>query len=288
MTQLNFDVLRLICSVLTDVSDVLSFSLTCSSLRPVAVRQRLSMRPITLADPKSVRDLYNFVFVDEQARGPQICAITIPVQRTLRDPSKQLVDCLLAVLVSATSLRTLSLYVPGQQSTLFGHPRFLAAVAGMSSLQELSIVSSVDLANHILGSTRSSLKTFRHSDLYKDYERKLLTSGTAPQLASTLEEIDVPLSFLVAAAKSSTSLPAVRSVTLTGVFDLFRLEILLAVFPNLDRTLIVNESIRAYGDDDLVALQRLNREAQKTRGWKGIDQVATSPFMLHALGLTCP
>ncbi len=293
--KLNVDVLRLICDFLADVQTVLAFSLTCSVLRPIAVERRLAMRPITIAGAKSIRDLHDFIFVNVERRAQHIRAITIPVQPVLPDPPEELVDRLLAVLASATRLRALSFYVPDEPSTLFSHPAIPAAISNLTGLQELDLLSSVRVADQILASTHSALKTFRHSDVY-GYEPAddVSLSPLTPHLASTLHEIELPPGFLTAAFRSSTSLPGVRSVTLTAVETLFRLEMLLAVFPHLDRTLVVDDSVYVDDIDRLDALREENRAAHlahkhKARGrWAALDRVATTPLVLYALGLTCP
>ncbi len=138
---------------------MLAFSLTCSVLRPIAVERRLAMRSITIAGAKSIRDLHDFIFIDVERRGQHIRAITIPAQPILPDPSEELVDCLLAVLASATRLRVLSIYVP-EPLTLFSHPGIPTAISNFTGIQELDLLSSVHVANRILGSTHSALKTF--------------------------------------------------------------------------------------------------------------------------------
>ena len=57
--RLNFDTLRLICNSLTNVSDVLSFALTCSTLKNDAFQRRLQMAPIILSNPEAVDKFFN-------------------------------------------------------------------------------------------------------------------------------------------------------------------------------------------------------------------------------------
>lgn len=286
MTQLNLDVLREICGHLTDVSDVLSFSLVCSNLRPVAIKRRLSMRAIIIDGEESLRDLYNFTFVDEKRRGPYIDSIITPMTYDkLSKASDELVSQFVAVLACATRARMLSLHVPPEPWSLFGHPRVLSAASEMTSLQELDVVAPTDVANVLLGSTRSPLKTFRQSDIYQDWQCESLFS-ISPHLTSTLEEIELPFDLLEMAFKSHTSLPTVRSVTLTTVGHPFQLDMVLGVFPNVDRSLVMEDHI--YSHDNLESRREENRNAQKIRRWKALDRVATSPVLLYSLGLTSP
>ena len=46
--ELNEDVLTVVCDFLTDVSDVLAVSLTCSPFRPIAILRLLSIHHIYL------------------------------------------------------------------------------------------------------------------------------------------------------------------------------------------------------------------------------------------------
>ncbi|PIL29571.1 hypothetical protein GSI_08207 [Ganoderma sinense ZZ0214-1] len=295
--QLNLDVLREVCSFLTVVQDVLSFSLTCSALRTIAIERRLTMRPITISHAQSLRDLYHFVFVNKERRGPHLRAIQVevPMNISREDLSEDLADHFLALLASATRLRTLTLYVPGSPLSLFtGHPDVLPAVAQLTSLRELNIAASIEEVVVLLESTRSSLKAFRYQPTYESHKSsdsltESQTISVAPQLATALEEIEAPSDFLMVASRTHASFPAVRSLTLTDPEgdEAFRGKVnpLLRLFPNLDRTLIIDTDIY----DRPAALRAANREAQKKRAWTALDRVAcTNPDVLYALGLTCP
>ncbi|KAI1781967.1 hypothetical protein LXA43DRAFT_1154019 [Ganoderma leucocontextum] len=316
MSRLNLDVLREICGFLTAVRDVLSVSRTCSTLPTVAVERRLSMRPIIIDRAQSLRYLYNFVFVDKERRGPHIRAIAIPESISHKGLSEDLADLFLAVLASATSLRTLTLYVPGEPSSLFTvYPSVLLAIAGFTSLQELEITASIDVVSLLLGSTHSALKTFRYQPTYEEVgpdsdsddvpSPQLLSMNIAPHLAPMLEEIQVASDFIIIASRSHVSFPAVRSVILADPADEevfhWQMDVLLTLFPNLDRTLIIDiMDISRFTDGDvfnvtvghndrLVALRGKNHGAQKTRAWKALDRVtAWSIDVLYALGLACP
>ena len=125
----------------------------------------------------------------------------------------------------------------------------------------------------------------------------------APPLASTLEEIQVPSDFVPIAARSHATFPAVRSLTLTEgtqgneVFS-WHMNELLALFPNLDRTFIIEEDppqehaydvVNASPNDDLVALRAKNSGAQNSRAWTGLNRVSIlSNDGLYALSLACP
>ncbi|KAI1784586.1 hypothetical protein LXA43DRAFT_208458 [Ganoderma leucocontextum] len=294
MTGLNFDILREICGLLTDVPAVLSFSLSCSTLHPVAVERRLSMRAITLTSAKSVRDLHNYIFVDEKWRGQHVRAISIPGYGELPRSSEELVDRLIAVFESTPRVHALSYCMPTRPQSPFRHRRFLAAVAKMASLQELDVDAPFGLAVDLLVSNWfHALKTFRYSIMkFVEYKGSFSFLCITPWMRSTLEEIELSLEFLALAAKERVLFLAVRSVTLTKVWDFLPLDLLLSVFPNLDRTLIVKEEVFLVGadwHDHLVTVRAENREyAQKMRTWKALDRVVAGPDMLHSLGFPCP
>ncbi|PIL32429.1 hypothetical protein GSI_05131 [Ganoderma sinense ZZ0214-1] len=303
MAHLNLDVLREICGFLTDVPDVLSFSLTCSTLRAAAVERRLSMRDITIWSAESIRDLYNFIFVDENRRGRHIQAITIPVHSDIPpEPSEELINALVSVLASATRARRFSFYFPVpdewsategsdelEVSCLFCHRKILSAVAEMVSLHELRVVAQTDIAGYFLQSTRSTLKVFWHGDVDGDSHEQFPVT-VAPQLIPALQEIALTFELFEFAMTSTPcmSLPAVRSVTLTDVFEPFKLDMLLTAFPNLDDTLIIADNLYTFNNGHLRRSREENREAQKRYTWKALDRVAASAVMLYALGLTCP
>lgn len=66
---------------LTDIPDMLSFSLTCSTLSPNVVKRQLigSLRNVTILIAISIRVLYTAVVEDQKRRGQHIYAITLPM-----------------------------------------------------------------------------------------------------------------------------------------------------------------------------------------------------------------
>ena len=296
MTELNFDVLLQICGLLSDVRDVLSFSLTCSTLHPVAVERRLSMRPVTIVSAKSIHDFYNFIFVDEKRRGKHVRAITIlGTHSESSNSSEELLDCLLAIFKSVPRIRALSLYMPCHESqprSLFRHSRSLIAViTEVASLQELDVVGPPSTASELF-SLRSPLKTFRYSETYEDDTSIPWSLCMAPP-TDTLEEMELSLNFLGLTGQHHVTFPAVRSLALTRVHDArLRLDLLLIQFPNLDRAFIINDVTPVFAGDLPVASSReQNRELVSKRNmlpWKALDRVVASPDVLYVLGLDCP
>ena len=302
MSGLNFDILHAICAFITDVAAISSFSRTCSTLRPVAVERLQRLHPITIRNAKSLHDIHNFIFADAEARGPRVHTINIQMHPSekLVDSSEDLTHCMLAVLSSASHVHSLSICVPTQLETPFSDHRIIAAIAEIGTLQELSIASSKDQANEILRTTCSSLKTFRHRDMYttlKPQPPYFTKLAVAPYSLSTLEEVELPSYFCLSMLSSGIILPAVRAATFTDIYEpnMLRIFQALVVFPNLDRSLIMHDRLHVYGaplsTDELplaAALRTDNRNVQRTRSWTGLARLAGSPLMLHILSLTCP
>ncbi|KAI1782035.1 hypothetical protein LXA43DRAFT_552392 [Ganoderma leucocontextum] len=294
MPNLYIDLLRLICSFITDVATVLSFSLTCYTLRHDAVARRLNMRPIYIRHGlRSLQDLQNFILVDEERRYPNIRVIDTSINPS-RAGEVDFVDSLLAMFESASRLHTLSILVAAWGGDWLPMGT-LSGLAEVKSLRELCLVSPTSFANDLFGSLRSPLRTFRFDNTEQGpyLINPRINFRVPPQLTSTLQEVDLKFEFVVAAANASIPLPAVRSVTLTNVFQPFSLGILLTLFPNLDRTLILHTYTRdregCDNQDQLDALRRESKEAASTtRSWKAVDRVAGLSGPLYALGLICP
>lgn len=104
MPSLDFSILDAICAFLVEYPDILSLSLTCSALRPVAIRHLLRHQPIVLRQAASIGKFYDFIFADPLARLPHTIAIVICISYS--DPeadSVRIADCFLALLHHASS-----------------------------------------------------------------------------------------------------------------------------------------------------------------------------------------
>ncbi|KAI1782112.1 hypothetical protein LXA43DRAFT_1104739 [Ganoderma leucocontextum] len=290
MPELNFDVLRRICEFVTDVPDVLHLSSTTRTVHQIAVERRLSMRAVTINS--SLHDLHSYIFPIKKApRGQYIRAIIIPESSQTPDSLDEL-KLLIEVFAGANGVRTLSLAVPAQPLSLFSRPEVHDAAAALTSLEELSVHGPIDVAVHLLRSTRSSLRVFRHDTGHVAYSthRLSIDVALAPQLTSTLEEIEFNLQFF--AATASTPLPSVKSVTLTNVCDLFGPGALLQLCPNLGCTLILATPSRHRVYSDSARLQTFRAESQAVASeavtWRALDRMAGLAGVVYALGLALP
>ena len=328
MPGLNLDVLCLVSSFITDVPDVLAFSLTCSTLRAPAVHRRLSMHPVTITDETSIKTLHDFIFVDKAARGPHIRAITIPREaaQLLQGVPEDLLRRLLAILSSATRVHTLSLYLPPRSSSsLLASPLVVPAIARLTGIRELTLVSSFERANALLRCIRSPIETFRYRSLYEESStlRNPSLIGSPMRLSAVRrrmemrQEMDVEgLTLEDAASHLSRTLYhlelqhlclprrafqqvqpgpflSVRSLVLQGITEIVRLDVLLHILPNLDGMLVAEASSLFYRKcmrdrEHVEVVREANQLAQERHAWKKLDRVVASPLMLYTLGLTCP
>ncbi|PIL31094.1 hypothetical protein GSI_05790 [Ganoderma sinense ZZ0214-1] len=146
--RLNFDILRLVCDRLTDVSDVLSFALTSSTLTKPAFQRRLRMSPVNLSNRRFVDSFYDFIFADEAARAPCIYGLKLPnVPRVGTEertgpqlPIMQLQ--LVTILQAAVHLKYI--HFPSIVDDL---DPVLTVAANMASLRELHLVFDASLEN---------------------------------------------------------------------------------------------------------------------------------------------
>ncbi|EJF67477.1 hypothetical protein DICSQDRAFT_165302 [Dichomitus squalens LYAD-421 SS1] len=149
--SLNLDVLATLCTFLTDDRDILSFSETCSALRPVAVMHLLSSRPVFLRNPTSVGTFHDFVFSDAAARLPHITALE--VYPLVDDP-----DALALVLRESYLIRNYK---------CLGDPRIVAAIGKLTTLRSLTVVNypgnmwTISSVSTLLSHLQSTLATLR-------------------------------------------------------------------------------------------------------------------------------
>ena len=144
--NLCLDVLAIVCEFLTDVSDVLSFILTTSSLRPIATRWLLSMGPIHVAGSESMRQSHSFLFADAPARTPYIRALDITNTRPeIRGILAQPKDAsiLIELLTSCPHLDLLSFTFENDDFSnsprIMDDPQIVNAIAGIPNLRIRSL-----------------------------------------------------------------------------------------------------------------------------------------------------
>ena len=289
---LNFDVLHLICNQLTEVSDVLSFSLTCSTLRNGALQRRLRMSPLILSSPESVERFYMFIFSDPTSRAPHLHGLSISrnFDYTSKDIS-QLIHCLVAILREAVHLEYLSF--PASLGL-----RVCAAVAKMTTLRDLTVFSGrysppehqTSALMHLLAALRSPIRSLYLTDHGMDEISASFIHDYLPHLAPTLESLTME-NFPLDISPPSVTMPfkALRSLSI-GCTPLqphfYRLDVLLRLFPNLDGTLFLNKFVPPAGQ--YAALREQSKDAQRDYTWPRLDRVIFSAELAFMMALRCP
>ena len=288
--SLNFDILRLVCNCLTDVPDVLSFSLTCSTLREGALQRRLRMSPVVLdLFGMLTEDFHSFIFEDEGGRAPHIYGLKFPnfdytmeMEDMLERISKRLVD----LLEAAIHLEYLSL------PTLDFPDVVLDTVEKLTTLRHLSVgsYSYTDYIFTLLATLRSPLEYLSiEAHARFDIPTSFLHHQMA-HFASTLEILELEgLTLDIFSISITSPFLALRTLKATYIRPLDQLEVLLRLFPNLDNSLEIS-----YLDRDLTpavtcpAMRERNKEGQKTHTWPRLDRLACDSDVAFMLALQYP
>ena len=296
--QLNLDVLDQICEFLTDTRDVLSFSVTCSSLRPSAIRRLLSMRVIKIWNPRVLHSLHAFIAADATTRAPRIRGLDIDDLRPSSKSNasklaKEVARKLLDLLAWANNLRYLNIRAPKyiRHLDLLRDRRLLPALSRWTALQELTCqIGSDHTDGDFLRFIQSPLKILRLHG-YINWTPELIYKY-ASHLAPTLEYLELGSAIgLWHRFDGSTSsplriqFPAMRSFVVLSDAGIFaRLDILMELFPNLDETLHFS------GDKGLLMRNQLREEntrAQEYRSWTRLRHLICSSEGFYSLALLC-
>ena len=178
--SLNVDILRLVCNCLSDVSDVLSFSLTCPTFREGALQRRLRMSPVVLRPfGVSIGWFYSFIFQDPAGRAPHIYGLKLsdwdyklPINDMPDDMSRRLVD-LLEAAIHIEYLYLSDIDLPHV---------VLATMEKLTTLRHLSMCtqSATDDPFKLLTALRSPLEYLRISSVHEIYN--LPASFFAPSI----------------------------------------------------------------------------------------------------------
>ncbi|KAI1791954.1 hypothetical protein LXA43DRAFT_369146 [Ganoderma leucocontextum] len=293
--QLNFDVLRRVCHHLVDVSDVLSFALTCSTLTEDALRRRLRMAPVNLLNGESIDNFYRFIFANEPARAPYIYGLKLPASYNydiqVMDNSRfQTIDDHLVALLEA-AIHIQYLYFP----TSVSDPIFDAAMK-LTTLRELHAVSDVYQGplRFRLTTLRSPLRSLRieENDPFGDNISTTHLHNGLSHFAPTLEVLELDF-FQIEIPSSSVTIPftAVRSLKVKNadfIFDLDQVAILLRLFPNLDNTLSLGTCLGTnVAEDEYLIMRQRNQEAQKAHAWSGLDWLVCDAETAFLMALQC-
>lgn len=293
---LDLDVLELVCGLLDDAATVLSLSLASHTLRPVALKRLLRMRPVVLVDERSVRSFHEFVVADAESRLPFVRALDIRILELEEQARQYVVQYILELLERATHLESLTLPHPRDTFRCLADPRIAEAISRLATLRELGLLRGCDEVEAIIMSTHSlsSLRVLRVSlsllpvfDAYDGFTTAEFDALMRP-LAPTLEVLDMT-DRMVLFIEKGAQYPALRSLRMDMARDVVCTDILVYKFPALDGTLSLGPMFELHMD---VPNQRRVREAnmaqQRRRSWAHLDRVVGEPLVLFVLGLTCP
>ncbi|KAI1789275.1 hypothetical protein LXA43DRAFT_893211 [Ganoderma leucocontextum] len=308
--RLNVDVLAIICEFLTDVSDVLSIALTCSSVHIVAVGWLLRMRPVYLKSGPSIRRFHSFLFADAPARAPHVCVLHIDLRWPGR-PQAQAEDFPLLIDIIDTCKHLENLTVAFEQASrdIAEDPLFLRAIAAIPSLRSFSVLSSSIDALALLRQVRTPLRTLgiRCQNVGPSFWYPAALERFLPRVARTLEKLELenfavdPLVIQAGShisqpsVASPTQYPAVRSLSVECFEGKPLLDYLQHLFPALDGMLCLSSLDMRCRKETFVHIRAVNQHAQEGNGdgslsgaWKRLDRVVCDAPMLYVLGLRCP
>lgn len=301
VTHIPFDILDVVLDRVEHTPDLLSWSLTCSSLRSAALKRLLSRR-ITLRIMKgmkgkeSVRSLHTCIWADRNSpRVQYIRAMEIHFSSALREdelPESQHAETARLVhdiLTHAINLSSLTL--PMYRYSLSEHPTISAALANLPNLCELSISGQTSSPQELVRSMRSPLRSLT-TDFITRGEEILWTPRIYHQfighLATTLEVLTLShLSLNDDSPSKAIRYESLRSLSI-NIDSTPLLEQLLDWAPAIS-VLNAPEGCFRLIESEYGDIRSRNLAIQAARGsWKGLRRLVSNPAMLYMLALSCP
>ncbi|TBU27942.1 hypothetical protein BD311DRAFT_356777 [Dichomitus squalens] len=305
--HLNAEVLAVVCDFLTDKPDVLSFSLTCSAVRPVATQRLLSMAPVVISSSKSLRCLHSFLFSDAAARTPYVRALTVDSPNldegevSSYDPEDT--PLLLDILSSTPCLYELSITLHRTPNGCVDDLRVLDALVQLHTMRALNIDGESPALPELVARIRAPLRKLGvlFVNLKGDWWHPAAFEKFLPHLAPTLEELHVNDFCLDhsdfnenTSLSDRTQYLALRSLTINHFFHHPLLEHLQYLFPALDRVLCATFTDLPIPEDRWVDIRAANQRAQEgdseshSHPWKRLDQLICNIPLFYILALRCP
>ncbi|CDO70364.1 hypothetical protein BN946_scf184999.g4 [Trametes cinnabarina] len=301
--NLPFDVLHAIISSLDDKGTALAVSLTCRTLRGLAIRRLLSILPINLKDQETVHALHKFLFANESARIQSLRKLNISI-RSVDKPysAEETVQCLVDILKHATRLEWLALCTFADDGLFDDFPQVLDAICELSSLWELVVDGDWSSpVQTILRRVRSPLKVLhiRPNGIHLPEQTFWIDpshheSLLSQRLAFSLEELHMegaalwyPLGY------KGVQFPGVRSVFLGYHGGPQRMETFLHMFPALNGTFDTGDlefdegALLKANMAEQRRVRALNKQSQEIRTWKYLDRVIGDTHALYMLALAC-
>ena len=318
--ELNEDILAVICACLTDVSDVLAISLTCSSVRRLAIKQLLSLRPIHLsAGDLSIQRFHYFLFADAPARLPLIRALDIEtrlVRNRSLSPQRGDASLLMDILTSCKLLERISFgRITFPLPRLTKDPSVIDAIASVQSLRSLVIQNPIRSCPLPHLQAQSPFRQICPLMLLRRWCRVQLVPSLAPGVSlspradprgAQFPRVDVDpqriqgLQNLQGPAQSFAGwnqYPAVHSLSVHFSVGRLLFEPLQHLFPAIDGTFSVGCIDYDYPADTFSDIRAANQRAQdrikngdraRRHGWTKLRHLACPVEAFYILGLCCP
>ncbi|KAM5543669.1 hypothetical protein V8D89_002920 [Ganoderma adspersum] len=291
--RLNNDVLMIVCKFLVDSSDVLSFALVCSSLRPVAIERLIGMAQISLTTSDSVDKFHTFLFADARTRARHVHALNIVADQLMaRTHQARLIE----ILTSCQGLTDISITIVNLIPT-----DIVRTIISLRSLRSVSIYGSFEslvvmLAYECCPSLRKLAIYFPPADGTQVWSPRTM-KRLLPRFPATIQELkfgnfavdqdDLQIANPIPPSSASDikQYAGVRSLYVDRFVGLPLLGHLQHVFPALDDV----------PDNEYAGLRDMNQRAQDgeggalhARSWKKLDRLVCNAPMLYVLGLRCP
>ena len=305
--NLNMDALSATCQFLTDVSDLLSFSLTCSSLRPVATQRLISISPIRLTKGALIHKLHSFLFADAPARTPYVRTVQIvwgSEAHHQQTPDGE-VCLLMHILSSCPNLDSMRVYLSksAHLSPSPGNRCIIEAIGTLRNLRELTMHGWPWDAHALLCAIRTPLRVLR---IQSDDHICLSVTCWYPtklkyfllHLMPTLEQLELS-AFTVDPSLSRSGIPleplstlpqypSVRSLTIGYFIGRLLLDRLQHIFPSLDGALSIQNYHTTYTDTH-AALNSARRNNEDST-WRKLDRLVCTPEVFYRIvvSLCCP
>ncbi|KAI0760245.1 hypothetical protein C8Q74DRAFT_212643 [Fomes fomentarius] len=293
---LNFDVLAKIVESIDDKADVLSVSLTCTSLRRTAARHLLHLIQTVLLEDHyitsahDITSFHQFILVDE-TRSSCIRAMEL----SLELPSDIEVSCIRDILAHATSLQVL--YLPRYNPPM--HASLSSSIVGLRTLKELSIDlagftehEAIQLGPELIHQLTSPIKILRADFGPHELSARQVDDFLGP-LHSTLELLKLQI-ITIDLSEQTDPFPLAPCTLLRSFLVNFvelypRLDVFLQWFPSLDGVLDLGMfDFERSRQSEYTSLREGNIRAQKTRSWERLDKLVCEATMFYVLGLRCP
>ncbi|KAM5531987.1 hypothetical protein V8D89_014321 [Ganoderma adspersum] len=318
--RLNLDILMVVCTFLGDVSDVHSFSWTCSSLYRIATRWLLRTRVIYLMEHMKVKRFHSFLFADAPTRSPHVRKLSVSVRsqipRMPMEPRFNQFPLIIDILASCPRVESISLVLDNESPGCRDNMSIADAIAGMQSLRSFSIKG---LPNDVISLLRKVRFPLRRLDINDNprvtregsFWTPVALAQFLPRLAPTLENLGIdkfnvdPEDIL---ATQNIMMPpvftmaqhaAVRSLTVGSFHGKPLLSHVQHLFPALDGTLTIRQLDTLTPEDTYTDIRTTNQRAQEgdrpadgscsaSHTWTKLGCVVCSVQILYILGLRCP